>query len=100
MVVFGMFWLWVPLLYWLWTLFVRVINSFEDSKIRKFNVENDFKNETSIIIAKINLDVSKKRSEIVNMQEKIFQKLPDWEKKISQRRDYYKHIYPYKKTNK
>lgn len=107
--IFGLWWLWIPLLVGLWSLIHRIIESVEKREIRKAGIEIETKNAKKQIISKADGWIQQIKSDYYSLRTEAFLMLPGLEDRITKdkkKKDYINRVLPdkkkkssYKRTN-
>ena len=98
--IFGMWWLWIPLLIGLWSLIHRIIESVEDRIIRKAGIEIETKKHSKHLISKADEWIQQSKSDYYSLRTEAFQALPGLEDRITRdkkKTDYINRVLAYKK---
>ena len=101
--IFGLWWLWIPLLMGLWSLFHRIIDSVEDREIRKSGIEIEMKNLSKQFVSKADEWIQQSKSDYYSLKTEAFHGLPGLEDRITRdkkKTDYINSVLPYKKRKK
>ena len=100
--IFGLWWLWIPILVGLWSLIHRIIDSVEDREIRKSGIEIETKNLSKQFISKADEWIQHSKSDYFSLKTEAFLRLPGLENRITRdkkKTDYINRVLPYKKKN-
>ena len=98
--IFGLWWLWIPLLVGLWSLVHRIIDSVEDREIRKAGIEIETKKLSNQFISKTDEWIRQSKSDYYSLKTEVFHELPGLEDRIARdkkKTDYINRVLPYKK---